>query len=175
MIAFMSNGPYRDALKAARQFWRNGKPKPKPLHAAISAAANQVARWWQAATDGSMPHLPSDLAGIVGVFGQFYSELQALASLAGGTGLTQLSIPALQGRLQAMLNDTPMLFKLPEFSRCRMTLNDAGLTPLIKEITERQLSIDHALDCADHVWLSSILEFASVTDPRDRGLRRPVT
>ena len=166
MIAFMTNGHYRAALKVARQFWRTEKAKPKPLYAAISAAASQVARWLQAAADGGMPHLPSDLAGTVGVFGQFYSELQALANLAGGTGLTQLSIPALQGRLQAMLNDTPTLFKLPELSRCRMTLNDAGLTPLIEEITHRQLSIDHALACADHVWLSSILEFTSVTDPR---------
>jgi very-short-patch-repair endonuclease len=162
--AWLSSGDYRRARKQALGLWRSGKPKPPALHVAVTAAAGQRAAWNQAAVDGERPHLPSDLAGTEGAFGQFCTELQALAGWAGADGMAKLSIPELQIRLQALLVDAQTLYKLPELSRLRIALRGAGLWPVVKEIAHRQLSQEHALACLEHVWLASILETVSIGD-----------
>lgn len=78
--ALISNGEYRAARKSSRALWRQCKPTSPALHAAVTAAAEQVKTWRQATADGSLPHLPTDLEGTAGAFGQFYAELQALAA-----------------------------------------------------------------------------------------------
>jgi hypothetical protein len=165
-MALIGNGDYRQARKSARAFWRQGKPKSSALHAAVIAAAEQTTTWRQVTADGSLPHLPTDLDGTAGAFAQFYAELTALANLSGGTGLIKLSATDLQTRLREMLEDAQTLFKLPELSRCRNALYGAGLQQLVEEMTSRRLGTDHALSCADHVWMSSVLEAVSMSDPR---------
>jgi hypothetical protein len=164
--ARLGDGEYRRARKTALSLCRASKPKPAALHAAIMAAAGQVTAWRQTAVDGGRPHLPADLAGTEGAFGQLHSEMQALAGWTGAGSLDQLTIPELESRLQALLADTPTLYKLPELARLRTALRGAGLGPLLQEITDRHLTTDQALACAEHVWLSSILDAVSVTDGR---------
>ena len=164
--ARISDGGYRHARKTALSLWTAGKPKPAALHAAVVAAASQAAAWRQAAIDGGRPHLPPDLAGTEGAFGQLCAEMQAVASWAGTTSLDQLSIPELEARLQALLTDTRTLSKLPELAQLRTALRGASLGPLLEEIARRHLSVDHALACAAQVWLSSILDTVSVADRR---------
>jgi very-short-patch-repair endonuclease len=164
--ARISDGGYRRARKTALSLWRAGKPKPAALHAAVAAAAGQAAAWRKAAVDGGLPHLPPDLTGTEGAFGQLCAEMRALAGWAGTASLDQLSIPELDARLQALLADTQTLYKLPELARLRTALGGAGLGPLIEEITHRHLSTDLALASAEHVWLSSVLDTVSVADPR---------
>jgi very-short-patch-repair endonuclease len=162
----IGDGGYRAARKTALSLWQSGKPKPAALHAAVAAAAGQAAAWRQAAVDGGRPHLPADLAGTEGAFGQLCAEIKAVAGWAGVGSLDQLSIPELEARLQALLGDTQTLSKLPELARLRTGLHGAGLRPLIDEIVHRHLTTDQALACADHVWLSSILDIVSVADRR---------
>ncbi len=164
--ARISDGGYRRARKTALDMCRAGKPKPAALHAAVAAAAGQTAAWRHASVVGARPHLPPDLAGIEGAFGQLCAEMQALAGWAGTASLDQLSIPELEARLRALLADAQTLYKLPELARLRTALRGAGLGPLTEEITHRHLSVDQALACAEHVWLWSILDTVSVADPR---------
>jgi very-short-patch-repair endonuclease len=164
--ASISNSGYRHARKTVLSMCRAAKPKPAVLRAAILAAAGQVTAWRQAAVDGGYPHLPTDLAGTEGAFGQLHAEMQALAGWTGAGSLDQLTIPELEGRLQALLADTQTLYKLPELARLRTALRSAGLGPLLEEITHRHLATDQALACAEHVWLSSILDTVSVADGR---------
>jgi very-short-patch-repair endonuclease len=164
--ALLGNGSYRRARKQALSLWRAGKPKSSALHSAVVAAAGQRAAWRQAAVDSERPHLPSDLAGTEGAFGQFCTELQTLAGWAGADSLAKLSMSELQTHLQALLADAQTLYKLPELSRLRTALRGAGLWPLVEEIARRNLSADQALDCLEHVWLSSILDAVSIADPR---------
>ena len=162
--ATIGSGDYRRARKQALGLWRAGKSKPPALHAAVTAAAGQRAAWDKAAVDNERPHLPSDLAGTEGSFGQFCMELQALAGWEGADGLTKLSISELQIRLQALLGDAQTLYKLPELSRLRTALRGAGLWPVVEEIAHRHLSQEQALLCLEHVWLTSILETVSIGD-----------
>lgn len=162
--AWVGSGGYRRARKQALGLWRTGKAKPAALHAAVTAAAGQRAAWGQATVDGQRPHLPSDLAGTEGAFGQFCTELQALAGWAGADGMAKLSISELQVRLQALLGDAQTLYKLPELSRLRTALRGAGLWPVVEEIAHRHLSREQALDCLEQVWLGSILDTVSIGD-----------
>jgi very-short-patch-repair endonuclease len=164
--AYMSSGGYRRARTQALSLWRGAKPKPRALHSAVVAAASQRAAWRQAAVDSEGPHLPSDLAGTEGAFGQFCIELQTLAGWVGADSMARLSIPELQSYLHALLADAQTLYKLPELSRLRTTLRGAGWWPVVEEIARRNLSADQALDCLEHVWLSSILDAVSIADPR---------
>src|SRR5262249_47163550 len=145
--AWIGNGSYRRARKQALTLWRAAKPKPPALHSAVVATAGQSAAWRRAAVDGERPHLPSDLAGTEGAFGQFCVELQALAGWAGADGLAKLSISELQTHLQALLADAQTLYKLPELSRLRTALRGASLWPVVEEIARRNLSADQALRC----------------------------
>jgi very-short-patch-repair endonuclease len=164
--AVLSNAGYRRARKKALSLWRAAKPKPAALHAAVAAAAGQQAAWRRMTSGDERPHLPADLSGTEGAFGQFCSELQSLAQWAGAESMAGLSLPELQARLQALLADAQTLYKLPELSRLRTALRGAGLWLLVEEIAHRHLSGDQALACLEHVWLSSILDAVSVTDPR---------
>lgn len=162
--AWLGSGDYRRARKQALGLWRTGTPKPPALHAAVTAAAGQRAAWGQAAADGERPHLPADLAGTEGAFGQFRTELQTLAGWVGADGMAKLSISELQIRLRALLGDAQTLYKLPELSRLRTALRGAGLWPVVEEIAHRQLSQEQALACVEHMWLSSILDTVSIGD-----------
>jgi very-short-patch-repair endonuclease len=164
--ACMSSGGYRRARKQALSLWCAAKPKPRALHSAVVAAASQRAAWRQAAVDSGRPHLPSDLAGTEGAFGQFCVELQTLAGWVGTDSMAKLSIPELQSYLHALLADAQTLYKLPELSRLRTALRGAGWWPVVEEIARRNLSADQALDCLEHVWLSSVLDAVSIADPR---------
>jgi very-short-patch-repair endonuclease len=164
--ARISDSGYRRARKTALSLWRSSKPSPAMLYTAIAAAAQQVLTWRGAAADGGRPHLPTDLVGTEGAFGQLCAEMQAVAGWAGTGSLDQLSIPELEGRLRALLADTQTLSRLPELARLRTALRGAGLESLVQEIAHRHLSTDQALACADHVWLSSVLDTVSLADPR---------
>jgi very-short-patch-repair endonuclease len=164
MRARLGNAGYRRARKQALSLWRADKPKSPQLHAAVTAAARQRNTWNHTAVDGAGPHLPSDLAGTEGTFGQFCTELQTLAGWLGADSMGKLSIPGLQTRLRALLDDVPTLYKLPELSRLRTGMRAVGLWPVVEEIARRHLSADQALACLEHVWLSSILDFVSTAD-----------
>jgi very-short-patch-repair endonuclease len=164
--AQLGDGAYRRARKTALSMCRASKPKPAALRAAIVAAAGQAGAWRLGAGGGGRPHLPDDLAGTEGAFGQLHGEMQALAGWTGAGSLDQLTIPELEGRLQALLADTQTLYKLPDLARLRSALRGAGLGPLLQEITHRHLTTDQALACAEYVWLSSMLDTVSVTDGR---------
>ena len=162
--AWMSNGGYRRARKHAMSLWREGKPKSSALYAAVRAASVQRATWNQTTMDGTGPHLPSDLAGMQGTFGQFCAELQMLADLTGAGSLATLSIPELRTRLEALLDDAQTLYKLPELSRLRAGLRGIGVWQVVEDIAHRHLGADQALVCLEFVWLSSILDTVSTTD-----------
>jgi very-short-patch-repair endonuclease len=164
--AKLLDAQYRRARKAALALWKADKPKPSELHAAVAAAAAQADVWRSGSADGGRPRLPADLGGAEGVYSQLLTELQGLELLLGITDLAEMSLASLRARMAALLADTPTLSKLPELTRHRSDLHNAGLGPLLAEMATRNLTLDQALACLEQVWLSSILETVSVADPR---------
>lgn len=161
------NGRYRRARQTALTWWRaDAKPKPAALYAAVAAAAQQSDAWRQASADGRGPHRPQGLAGAASAFGQLHTELTTLTGWACLPEDDRLPMAGLEPCLRALISDTDTLYKLPELARLRIALTGRGLWPLVEEMTARRLTADHAVTCLEHVWLSSILETAMLTDRR---------
>ena len=110
--------------------------------------------------------MPADLAGAGAAYEQLRAELSTLDGWLGAGSLAELPVEELGGRLQALLSDTETLSKLPELARLRAELNAAALWPLVDEIARRNLDVDQALACFEHMWFASILETVSVADRR---------
>lgn len=164
--ARLFDGRFRRARKISLSLWKAPKPKPRELRAAVSAAAAQGEAWSRRAVDGGKPRLPSNLETTEGVYGQLLAELKALETLLGAGELGEMSLSSLQAYLTGLLADTSTLSRLPELSRHRRSLHAAGLGPLLEEMAVRNLTVEQALSCLEHVWLSSILEYVLVSDPR---------
>ena len=165
--ARISRGDYREARKTVLTLWiGERKPKPAVLYQAVVAAAQQWAIWRRGAVAPGRPHLPSDMASTRGACGQFSNELEALMHLVDSADLPDQSLVRLTERLELLLADTETLAKLPELVRLRTQLERAGLGALLREIAERNLTVDQALACLEHVWLTSVLETVSIGDSR---------
>jgi very-short-patch-repair endonuclease len=165
--AQLTSGSYRRARKTALGWSRAERPPgPAELHAAVTAASEQLVAWRQTSVDGRPPQPPSDLAGAEGAFGQLHAEMTELARWAGLADIGQLSLSQFQQQVLALLNDTETLYRLPELARLRGSLRGQGLWPLVEEISHRRLTADQAGACLQHVWLSSILETIMFTDSR---------
>jgi very-short-patch-repair endonuclease len=165
--ATIGNGAYRKARSAALEYWKGDKPKVHDLHAGVERAAAVLAAWRHVAVDRSgAPCLPAHLAAAHGAYGQLSVELGSLGTWTARPDVTGWTIPQLHGFLQTLRADTLTLYKLPDLIGLRSRLLGAGLGPLLSEMRERSLTVDQALACLEHVWLSSILETVSVSDPR---------
>jgi very-short-patch-repair endonuclease len=165
--AQLTSGSYRRARKLVLSWWRaDHKPGPAELHAAVTAAAEQLNTWRHVSTDGRSPQLPSGLVGAEGAFGQLHAEMTELARWACLSDIGQLSISQFQTQVQALLEDTGTLYRLPELARLRGSLRGKGLRPLVEELSHRRFTADQAGACLQQVWLSSILETVMFTDQR---------
>ena len=165
--ARISRGDYRQARKTVLPLWiGERKPKPAVLYQAVVAAAQQRAIWRKGAVAPGRPHLPSDMASTRGACGQFSNELEVLMYLVDSADLPDQSLVGLTERLELSLADTETLAKLPELVRLRTQLERMGLGALLREIAEGNLTVDQALACLEHVWLTSVLETVSIGDSR---------
>ena len=93
--ATLTDGDYRRARKAALSLWTAGKPKSAELRSAVAAAAVQLARWSEVASDRGRPRLPGDLAGTEGAYCQLVDEIDVLGSMLGSDDLGTMSLASL--------------------------------------------------------------------------------
>ena len=163
--ATVLSSAYRMAQKRARLLSKDPSAGSVALQRAVASAAGELEMWRQLAIDGGTPRIPVDLTGVVEAYAQLSRELEALGTSLGGT-LENLSPAALLARLSALEDDRATLYRLPSVARLTAALRNRGLGPLLDEIAARNLSVRQAVDCLDYVWLSSILETISLSDPR---------
>jgi len=166
LSARLTDGKYRQARKSALELWRGRRAKPSSLRSALAAANDQAEAWQGYASAGAKPQVPSDLAEVAVAYAQLRTDLGLLERWLGVVALDELSREGLVNLLQHLLSDTQTLSRIPELGRLRVKLSVAGLWPLINEIAARNLDIDQALACFDHVFFASVSEAVSVADPR---------
>ncbi|HVA09048.1 MAG TPA: AAA domain-containing protein, partial [Acidimicrobiales bacterium] len=171
---WLTDPGYRQARKAFQAACREGLPSAAELAKTARALAELQTRWALAATDAGLPRLPADLDGAEGSYGQLVSELEALATFLPGEELGVLLSPSdLAARLSIYLQDRNTLFRLPELRRLEAAFERFGVEGLIEEFSSRGLSLDQQLKTLRFVWLSSILDAISVSDPHVSGFDGP--
>jgi len=156
----------RHALrKQARALWRPGagpataEPSREELAAALSEAAQQLARWWELCAGAGQPALPAAHAELAGLAAEVDGQLTALRGY--------VRLPADPEPLLAELAaDRETAWKLPRLYELGSGFDDRGLGALLDELARGQATPDLAVAAFDQAWYSSILERIRVADPR---------
>lgn len=165
LVNNLFNRAYRDALKEAEEALRPGvRVPPGELLKVVKEAAAQAQQWGRVALRLQRPHVPADLAVVEQAYGRLTGELRVLGHYLH-VDLERVPVVALAGRLAALAGDAETLYRLPELTRLRGGLVQASLAPLVDEVTARDLDVEGALASLEWVWLASILEQVSLTDP----------
>lgn len=160
------NGSYRAAKKQLRANLRPGiKLSAVKLFQAATRAADDAMRWEERRADSGLPRLPTDLGSVESAYCQLSSELGVLSRYVGTADPGGTGADALGDRLAALASDTETLYKLPELTKLRASLQRFGLGSLTDELTARNLDVDSALATLECVWTASVLEHVSLNDP----------
>ena len=158
------DGDYRRAGKLIRACAQLSTKvlKDAEIYEYVVEAKNLLSDWRLLCTDGGTPRVPSDLGGARANYGQLRTELGHLKSVLDQNELEEMGPDELAGRLRVLLLDRVTLYKLPELHRLTVELKRAGLADLLAEMSQRNLTVEQALQCWRFVWNSSVLEAVSL-------------
>ena len=171
----------RRRLRAqARSLWSSQeKPSFQDLHAALEAAASQLAEWQRlsasepGAREPGPPRLPSGYGQLAHLYGEAERQLAALrtfvpalpstkATEADGSG----SARSIDAMVRALAADQDTPWKLPRLYELALRFDRMGMRPLLDELARKEADGDLAAAAFDHAWYSSILDQIRVRDPR---------
>jgi very-short-patch-repair endonuclease len=158
-------GQRRKLRKQAKALWlADHKPKTDELHAALDAAHSLRAEWSDASVDGGVPHLPADLAGAAGTYTQLGAELSGLGAYLTMSSLTALPEEQLHETVSSLARDEVTLRKVPTLNRLRAALDQAGLGPLLDELSNRRPVADVAVAAFEECFARSLLRRLSFAE-----------
>jgi very-short-patch-repair endonuclease len=162
--ASVTSGEFRRAKKDIRSFTLPAvKLSASRMLSGCEAAREQLKTWREIAGDVE-PSPPTKLAELEPMRAQLQLELDELASTLNRTDLVQLTSTGLDKLLERLVRDQTTLTKLPELFRLERSLTGAGLTELLDEMRDKQLSRDLCVECFRYAWLQSVLEHVGLTD-----------
>jgi len=161
----------RRRLRAqARSLWIGEKPSWEDLHAALDAAAGQLAQWQELSeAEPGPPRLPSGYPQLARLYAETERQLAALRAFVpalpepGGAGNGQRPVERMVRALAAD-QDTP--WQLPRLYDLALRFDRMGLRPLLDELARKEADGDLAAAAFDHAWYASILDEIRVRDPR---------
>ena len=161
----------RRRLRAqARSLWIGEKPSWEDLHAALDAAAGQLAQWQELSeAEPGPPRLPSGYPQLALLYAETERQLAALRAFVpalpepGGAGNGQRPVERMVRALAAD-QDTP--WQLPRLYDLALRFDRMGLRPLLDELARKEADGDLAAAAFDHAWYASILDEIRVRDPR---------
>jgi very-short-patch-repair endonuclease len=153
----------RRRLRAqARSLWlAPDKPGWDELHAALEAAADQLAEWQRLGGGQAAPRLPSAHDALARLHAGAERELSALRAL-----VPALPREPVEPMVHALAADQDTPWKLPRLYELAGRFDRMGLRPLLDELARKQAGPDLAAAAFDHAWYSSILDQIRVRDPR---------
>ncbi len=165
LLAGLTDAAYRRARRSATALIRPGRSdKQRALQAAVARAAAVRARWRHHSS--GLIHLPADMAGLAGAVRQLARELEILGRCLGRDDLATVEMSSLRALVSHLASDFATLARLPELSRRLHALEQRGLGAFVEEARSRGLDRAAALECLEHVWLSSVFEEVALADRR---------
>jgi very-short-patch-repair endonuclease len=160
----------RRRLRAqARSLWTGEKPSWEDLHAALDAAAGQLAQWQELSeAEPGPPRLPSGYPQLTRLYAETEGQLAALRAFVPalpepGAGNGQRPVERM---VRALAADQDTAWQLPRLYDLALRFDRMGMRPLLDELARREADGDLAAAAFDHAWYSSILDEIRVRDPR---------
>jgi very-short-patch-repair endonuclease len=165
----------RRRLRAqARSLWLAKNKEDKPgwdeLHAALEAAAAQLAEWQRLSrgepADPGLPApgLPAGYEALARLHAEAEQKLAALRAL-----VPALPVSPVEPVVHALAADQDTPWKLPRLYELAARFDRLGLRPLLDELARKQAgpeNPDLAAAAFDYAWYSSVLDQIRVRDPR---------
>ncbi len=167
LLASVTNRSYRAAKQQVAEM-ALGAATPAERRADVATAQRQLAAWSALRTDDGRPRRPDSLPEAV-------ASVEALsvrvAALAGHLGLDPQRLAAdhdldgIAALARVLVEDRPLLFRLPRLHELEGALLARGLAPVVDEVRRRGLTPDAASDVLRHGWARSALDAVALEDP----------
>ncbi len=159
----------------ARSLWLGPAKAPwADLHAALDAAAAQLAEWQRICADESAaPQVPPGYPAVAQLHAQAEEQLAALRTFV--PALPALPVPPAppvlpagqpEPLVRALAADQETPWQLPRLYQLAKRFDRMGLRPLLDELARKRADGDLAALTFDHAWYSSVLDQIRVRDPR---------
>ena len=148
----------------ARSVWRASDPKPswEELHAALAAAADQLAEWQElSANDPAQPSVPAAYPAVARLHAEAEQQLAALHAF-----VPALAADTPEPMVRALAADQETPWQLPRLYQLAKRFDRMGLRSLLDELARKQAAGDQAAAAFDYAWYASILDHIRVRDPR---------
>ncbi|MYT73759.1 MULTISPECIES: AAA domain-containing protein [unclassified Streptomyces] len=156
----------RKLTARARGLAKDGCRTRLLLHAALTEAADQKARWQQhAATDDSSPWAVPGLSTAVASFTQARDQLAAIALCVRWDGWENTSTDEVDRFIQRLDQDRATLLRMPELNQLTDRLESIGLGHFLDELAEAGTAPDVAVGTLNHLWWASVLDEAHMQHP----------
>src|SRR5262249_5322828 len=150
----------RRRLRAqARSLWLAAdRPPWTELHAALTAAAAELAEWQQL-SDGEpgTPRLPSGYGPLAQLHTETERQLAALRAFVPALPADGSPDRPVERMVRALAADQDTPWQLPRLYELALRFDQMGLRPLLDEMARREADGDLAAAAFDHPWDSSIL------------------
>ena len=164
----------RRRLRAQARSLALEKPSWEDLHAALEAAASQLAEWQQLSEPerSGPPRLPSGYGPLAQLHAEAERQLAALRAFvpalpaAGAAADAAPPARSIDAMVRALAADQDTPWKLPRLYELALRFDRMGMRALLDELARKEADGDLAAAAFDHAWYSSILDQIRVRDPR---------
>lgn len=159
----------RSLRRQMRRYVRPGRP-PADLHRALVAANEQRSAWKHMAGAGGRPEMPADLDRALQAYSDLADDLtwldERVPTTEGAASMLDVPRKELSATLASLAGAPDRLAVVPSVIGPVESMREAGLGPLLDDLSTRGVAADSVADEADFVWWSSVLEDISLRDPR---------
>lgn len=143
----------RTIVKQIRLMCRSGALKKAQLHTKLGNAVRQRNQWRERGGPGAKP---AQVVGLDEMMSDYQHLRQQLAAVAVSAKLGDLETqptPRVEATLEQLHADRGMLFKLPKINELLRWFAALGLTALLAELAERDVTARQACLMFRHTWL----------------------
>lgn len=161
--ASLFDAAYRNAKRKLREVLRHPLAVPE-LHSLVSEAVTVLDLWYSARLDQGLPRLPKNLDGTAGAYRQLTYELAALGAYFGSSTFSDTDTDETEEKLEALLEDSETLFKLPAIHQSAEIIDRAGFAKVRQLVSIRSLGIAEAEQMVEYVFCISALEEIALKD-----------
>jgi hypothetical protein len=154
---------YKAARRELRQLVTSETTPHDPALLAAAKAACSQRESWQALKGQGHPEPPSN-SGLDDLWSEVHARLAAVETRTGLSDLVDLPLPRLEALLRSLIEERPMLMRLPELHQLRNVFSGAGMDEFIAEMNAAGSDEERAAKSFRNAFLRSVLDELSMSD-----------
>ncbi|MFZ4434178.1 MAG: AAA domain-containing protein [Microthrixaceae bacterium] len=162
-FAGILSGRYRRARRSAASLVSDGTNDPRALRALLLEASGLAERWATTSLDGQAPRPAQWGPEARRRYEQLHEQLAALGAWVGT--LESSALPDTAARIGRLTESREVLNRMPLAGQLEQAMGGAGIGAVVTAVRAQGLSADQSTLMLQTVWVRSLLEYLSATDP----------